>query len=101
MRIFLLILSLVINVSFFLTAAGPGLVTRANPNVEGIGCPGCQQPSTQKALVAAALQGRAGVLGSLPTANQLMAFAVANVLLCAIALFWRRPLIDNSGRSLT
>jgi hypothetical protein len=97
MRVFLIILSLIINVSFFLVAAGPGLVTRINPDVEGIECVCCQERSTQNALVAAALQGRAEILVSLPKANQLMAFAVANVLLCGIAVFWRRPRIDSSS----
>ena len=91
MRVVLLVVCLLVNLALGAITLSPGLVTRANPHLEGITCPHCSEPETQRALLAAALQGEERIYASLPNANYVLGLLAANLLLVAYATRRRAP----------
>jgi hypothetical protein len=91
MRVVLLTVSLLVNLAVAAITLAPGLVTRANPHLEGITCPHCSELETQRALLAAALQGEERIYASLPNANYVLGLLAANLLLVGCASFRKAP----------
>jgi hypothetical protein len=91
MRVVLLTVSLFVNLAVPAILLSPGLVMRANPHLEGITYPHCSEPETQRALLAAALQGEERIYASLPNANYVLGLLAANLLVGGYASFRKAP----------